>query len=77
MYCIAYIQSAIDTFAYTDEIMLRTLKDRVFLCIPVGVPPKVTEDIVRRYLTDHPDKLRYDAISEIGAALSEAYPCPK
>jgi|ERR1700679_1169769 len=76
--CFGYIQGIIDTTIFTAEAFQKTpLGSEVITCMPDGVPEKVIQGIIERYLGEHPDQLKYSAISEIEAALMEAYPCPE
>lgn len=78
MFCFAYIQGVMETYISADEIIEKSvIGGRVFSCLPKEVPESVVQAIIERYLADHPKDLQYSAVSEIGAALAEAYPCPK
>jgi hypothetical protein len=78
LYCAGFIQGVVDTLHFTDSTLGKTpLGKGIFTCVPEGVNPKAIQGIVEQYLAAHTDTLGYSAMSEIGAALAEAYPCPK
>jgi Rap1a immunity proteins len=45
------------------------------MCLPKGVVTGQIIDVVRKYLTDHPETRHYTAVSEITVALQSAFPC--
>jgi hypothetical protein len=45
------------------------------MCLPKGVVISQVVDVVKKYFTEHPESRHYTAISEVTAALTEAFPC--
>ena len=45
-------------------------------CIPSSVTAGQAQDVVKRYLEQHPEQLYYTAASIAIDALEEAFPCP-
>ena len=77
--CVGYIQGVLDTLSFTEDISRQTpLGAGAITCMPDAAPEneKLIQGIVERYLDEHPEELNYSAISEVEAALMEAYPCP-
>jgi hypothetical protein len=46
-----------------------------YVCLPPNVVVGQLMDVVKKYLTDHPETRQYIAISEIEVALEKAFPC--
>lgn len=74
--CFGYIQGILDTLNFHESVFQKTqLGAGMITCMPPEVPEKVIQGIVMRYLDDHPEQLKYSAITEVESALTEAYPC--
>jgi len=48
----------------------------IMICTQIGADPSQMILIVRKFLSDHPEKLHYSAMSLVADALREAFPCP-
>ncbi len=46
-------------------------------CIPNGVPRRQLQDVMVKYLDDHPEKLHLGAETLVARAFAEAFPCPQ
>lgn len=76
--CKSYIEGVIETFYFADRTLEKTrLGSAIFTCVPSDASEDAQEAVVERYVTEHPEKDKYSAVSVIGSALTEAYPCPK
>jgi hypothetical protein len=67
-----YVQGVADAFA-----LLKTLRNRIEVCLPDKVTKQQLGDVVRKYLQDHPADRHTAASSLVLLALGEAFPCPK
>ena len=70
-YCLGYVAAVAD--AMVDK---RTLSGRQ-ACLPRGVMRGQAMDVVKAWLTKHPEKRHFEAWGLVARALSEAWPCPK
>jgi hypothetical protein len=81
--CFSYIVGAIDGFEVAFTVFLDAQKRKnVSLvitpyCLPDGTTRQKMFEAAKRYLYDHPDRLEFDAASNIVAGLASAYPCQK
>lgn len=64
IFCAAYIAGIADLFQLTKVA-----------CIPSNVVAGQVEDVVVKYLREHPESRHYSAASEAGLALRAAFPC--
>ena len=64
--CIGYVAGVADVFAAQNTNTI---------CKPKDVTLQQAADVVKKYLTDHPEERHYTAVSEISMALSQAFPC--
>ena len=70
--CTGYIVGTLDS--------MRTIGEEAnapMFCLPPGVGEEQVTALVRKYLADHPERLRTRAASLIMNAMTGAYPCPK
>jgi hypothetical protein len=62
--CLGYVAGVSDALEEVNQI-----------CPPKGVNVRQIIDLIVKYLSDHPEKRHYDAASEAGLALMDAFPC--
>ena len=65
--CGGYVAGAADVLAEQNTSKI---------CRPVEVSIQQLADVVKKYLTDHPETRHYAATVQIFAALRAAFPCP-
>jgi hypothetical protein len=70
--CTGYITGVADANSAFGNI----LKHPIF-CMPQEVTMPQLKDVVTTYLVQHPDKGPLGAAGVVGAALINAFPCPK
>jgi Rap1a immunity proteins len=63
-YCLGYVAGVMDAIANYDLI-----------CVPPHVNLEQVQDIVVKYLHEHPESRHYSAASETTLALQQAFPC--
>jgi len=74
--CIGFIQAVVGGFVWN-------FKEGVFkdfvpkICLPKGATTAQLTDIVRKYLTDHPENRHYNAESLVILSVRNAFPCKK
>lgn len=67
--CYGYIEAAADIYSNQNANTV---------CLPsgqAGVTAEEVVDVVKKYMTDHPETRHFTAISEILVALEEGFPC--
>lgn len=64
--CVGYIKGVADTFQIAHQF-----------CPPKGAIGEQLNDVVIKYLRDHPEKRHYSASSLVIVALQRAFPCNK
>jgi hypothetical protein len=64
--CIGYVVGVMSVVEYTH-----------YYCRPVKSTHSQATLVVRKYLSEHPEKLHLDADGLVLDALIEAFPCPK
>jgi hypothetical protein len=72
MLCAAYVAGVIDTLR-----MLSYKTAGGFFCSPQGTRPEDYILVVTKYLSTHPDGLKYNASDEVMLALAQAFPCER
>ncbi len=70
--CLGYVQGIVDGQTYVQQFWSNPLK----YCAPPTTTVGQVTDIVKKYLSDHPEARHHDAASLATAALREAFPCP-
>ena len=63
-YCMGYLAAALTIAA-----------SRSGVCVPDGVNNGIMDRVVTTYLSRHPKKLHQGSMTQIFAAIAEAYPC--
>jgi len=82
--CLTYIAGVADQFSFQNYVAL-TFKESGLPgrrdCIYASIPPELNaealRDIFLKYLRKRPAMLENPAVVSVGAALTQAYPCPK
>jgi hypothetical protein len=69
--CSGYISSASDVY----ETLLEWKEVELRHCLPEGVRVRQLEQVVLKYLNEHPEKLHRAASGLVLNALYEAFPC--
>ena len=64
--CIGYVVGVTSVVEYTN-----------YFCLPTKSTHSQTTLVVKKYLSDHPEKLHLDADGLVLEALVEAFPCPE
>ena len=64
--CIGYVVGVMSVVEYTN-----------YFCRPVKSTHSQVTLVVKKYLSEHPEKLHLDADGLVLEALIEAFPCPK
>jgi len=64
--CIGYVVGVMSVVKYTK-----------YFCLPGKSTHSQTTLVVKKYLSEHPEKLHLDADGLVLEALVEAFPCPK
>jgi hypothetical protein len=64
--CIGYVVGVMSIVKYTD-----------YFCLPDKSTHSQATLVVKKYLSEHPEKLHLDADGLVLDALIEAFPCPK
>jgi hypothetical protein len=64
--CIGYVVGVMSVVEYTD-----------YFCLPDKSTHSQATLVVKKYLSEHPEKLHLDADGLVLDALIEAFPCPK
>ena len=81
--CFSYVIGAISGFEVAYTVFLDAQRrNNVHIivypyCIPDGVTREKVYEAAKSYLYRHPERLQFDASSDIIAGLAEAYPCGK
>jgi hypothetical protein len=71
--CTAYVEGVVDQYVWTVSIM----HGRSPFCLAAAADPGSVTDVVRKYLSDHPNEREFIAPALVFSALLEAYPaCP-
>jgi Rap1a immunity proteins len=68
--CVAYISGAVDTMAGGYPVF-----GGYRACVPVGVTYTQMQDIVMKYLQDHPEVRLTVAANLVAASVALAFPC--
>jgi hypothetical protein len=81
--CLTYIAGVADQFAFQNYVALTLKKsglpgqECVYARTPDDADAKALREIVLKYLNKEPQMLKNPAVVAVGAALTDAYPCPK
>jgi hypothetical protein len=47
----------------------------VYFCPPLDVAPPAVRDLVAKYLSEHPERLKLPAVDLVSEALMNGWPC--
>ena len=69
--CFMYVAGSLDNY----EIMKRFVGRDPVICRNQGLTPIQAADVVRRYLSEHPESRHSAAASLVFVAMAKAFPC--
>jgi hypothetical protein len=72
--CLGWVEGFRDGFTVHDELLGVPRKDRI-VCIPSGVTSVQLVRVIKKYLTDNPDKAHRATRLVASVALAGAFPC--
>ena len=74
MFCLGFVVGVIS--AYTGPYVSLLSAPTTLFCLPENVSHGQAKDIVKKYMTDHPDRRHFPGESLVFGAIVEAFPCP-
>jgi hypothetical protein len=72
--CLGWVEGFRDGFTVHDELLGVPRRDRI-VCIPSGVTSVQLVRIIKKYITDNPDKAHRATRLVASVALAGAFPC--
>ena len=70
--CTSYVMGAVDSVLSAQDAGAMAKR----ICLPAQISGGQLADVVRRYLSEHPEARHYTAASVLWTSLNRAFPCP-